>query len=224
MKKNRINNDAHKIPPYLHKIMQSGLMLFTYVSNIFFRLISYIKSFFHLHKTAITKFFIPFMIIACGYYACSASQKAILENISQIFAISDDIRAYYVDKPDYWGLDTASVIQNRIISKKFIHHGKIKLHNGMEIKIGSGEKAETVMPLTQTFDIVLSGLNKAQCISYAETPLQDENALKLYRLTIINKNGSYIFEWGGVRSLPIEKYATKDLCADQENTLIWSLK
>lgn len=176
------------------------------------------------HKNTLLKFVLPVLIVGIGYYACSSSQSVISKNIDEIFSISDNIRAYYADKPDYWGVSTQSLIDNKIIPDKFVRQNKIILHGKTEILIGSGEKADVVMPLNQYFDIVMPRLNKAQCMSYAEAPLLQEDNLKVYSIRIINLLGEYLFEWGGNRPLPIAKYATKDLCIDGLNTIIWSIR
>lgn len=175
-------------------------------------------------KDTIFKIVLPLLIIGLSYYACSSSQSTISKNIDEIFSISDNIRAYYADKPDYWGVSTQSLIDNKVIPSKFIKENKVILYGNMEILVGYGEKADVVMPLAQYFDIVMPNLNKAQCMSYAESPLLPEISLTVYSIRIINRLGDYLFEWGGMRSLPIAKYATKDLCIDGQNTIIWSIR
>ena len=199
-------------------------MLLTYAQNVALRFLSTVKNFFYRHKKVITKALIPVIIVGGGFYACTSQQRAILADVSQIFSLSDEIRTYYTDKPDYWGVDTALLIKNKVIPRHYIHKGKIILDSGRQILIGNGVNAEPAMPLAQTFDIVMPNLNKAQCISYAEAPLGEESLLKLFSLQIVNSSGNYLFEWGSNFSLPIKKYATKDLCSDRDNTLIWSVK
>lgn len=70
--------------------------------------------------------------------------------------------------------------------------------------VGSGEKAETVMPRVSTFDIVAPGLNKAQCISYAERILSEEELVVVEQITIVNSSGTYLFSWGGENPLPVK--------------------
>lgn len=176
------------------------------------------------HKDTLLKVVLPVFIVGLGYYACSFSQSTINKNIDEIFSISDNVRAYYADKPDYWGVSTQSLIDNKVIPEKFVHDNKIILHGKMEILIGHGEKADVVMPLTQYFDIIMPHLNKAQCMSYAEAQLLPNVSLSVYSIRIMNMLGDYLFEWGGNRPLPIAKYATKDLCIDGQNTLIWSIR
>ncbi len=176
-----------------------------------------------VNKETTIKAVLPILVVAVGFYACTASQKTINKNVNEIFLISDQIREHYANKPDYWGLSTETVLQNKFISPVFIQNGKIMLSGGKEIFIGNGQNADIVMPRSTSFDIILPKLTKAQCIAMAEAELASENEVKLTAVQIINAGGEYLFEWGGVRRLPISKYASKDLCIDGDNTLIWSL-
>ncbi len=206
------------------QIKRRLLSLFKNKNGDYYSFFAQVSDFFSAQKSSIIKFLVPFLIIACGYYACSYSQKTIFSDVQDIFKLSDDIRSFYADKPDYWGLNTESVIKNKIVSSAFIRKEKLTLSHGTEVQIGSGEQAEVVMPSSQNFDVILKGLTKAQCISYAESLLTGEQLLKLEKISIINQFGSYSFEWGGERKLPIEKYASKDVCSDGTNTLIWTFK
>lgn len=176
------------------------------------------------NKEAIIKLSIPLLIIGLGLYACTASQRIVLKNISDIFEISDEIRDKYTGKPDYWGLSTQTAINDNFIPKKFIRKDKIVLSSGDEILIGEGLNADVIMPRSMSFDIVLKGLNKAQCIAHGEAPISHEDQVKLLSISVVNNLGAYSFEWGGTYKLPINKYALKDICADADNILIWSIK
>ena len=182
------------------------------------------KLFFSDHLQTLMKVVIPVLIVCCGYFACSNSQKSVTENVRKIFSLSDDIRAFYINKHDYWGLNTSVVIDNNIISSKYVRNKKIIFNGGIEILIGKGRSGEAVMPLTQEFDVVMNHLNKAQCMTYAETSLLPEELLKLNSIHILNSSGDYIFEWNGVRKLPIQKYETKNLCQNENNSVIWTIK
>ena len=210
---------------YIKTIISKLIRSFCYsVVRICRNLIQNVTTFIRHHKQNCIKLAVPLLIILVAYHACSAAQRAIKQNIQEIFVISDEIRTHYANKPDYWGLGFEEIIKQKLIPGKFLKNNKIVLSSGIPIAIGSGANADTVMPFSQTFDVVLKNLNKAQCISYAEAPLSDENLIKLYSISILNSSGSFVFEWGGDRKLPISRYATKDLCTDAENTLIWSIK
>lgn len=176
-----------------------------------------------LHKENAIKVLLPVAIIFVGFYACTSSQKANDKNVNEIFLISDQIRDCYAGKPDYWGLSAEAVIKQDLISKQFMKNGKITLTSGKEIFIGNGKNADVVMPRSTSFDIILPKLTKAQCIAMAEADLTPEKQVKLAAIQIININGEYRFEWGGTHKLPIQQYASKDLCIDGENMIIWSL-
>lgn len=183
-----------------------------------------IKPVFREHKETFLKTLLPLLIIFIGFYSCSLRQKNIAQNISELFKIADEIREYYLDKPDYWGLSTEFAAKKQLIDTKFISDDKIVLSSGSEIFIGDGEKADVLMPSSQTFDISLRHLNKAECIAYSEAKFSEERLLEIMRITIVNESGHYAFEWGGEHPLPIQKYAAKDFCHDSDNTFIWSIK
>lgn len=182
------------------------------------------KNFLSQNKVFLIKISIPLLIIVLGYGSCVYSKHVIYQNVRTVFRISESIRQYYADKPSYWGLNTEYVIKQNIVPKNLIKNNQLRLKNGIIILVGGGVDGGTVMPMAQSFDIVLPHLNKAQCMSYAEVNLLDEESLALISLNIINSSGTHTFEWGGKNSLPVRKYATKQLCQDKENTLIWSLK
>lgn len=176
------------------------------------------------HKEPLLKLSIPVFIIFLGFYACHSSQSDIRHNIADLFVIVDEIRSSYADKPDYWGLSTEKVVKGDIIPKHFIKNNRVVLSGGLRILIGNGIRAETIMPRTLTFDIIAPDLTKAQCISYVETALTKEQLVALEQIAINNDAGSYVFSWGGENPLPVQKYASKDLCSDGKNTIIWTLK
>lgn len=183
-----------------------------------------IYEYFFTNKEQVIKVLLPLIIICVGFYACTSSQKMINKNIKEIFSISDQIRNYYANKPDYWGLSTTEIVQKKIIADKFLINGKIIISGHKEILLGQGKDADIVMPRSSSFDIILPKLTKAQCMAYAEKKLSAEDEVKLIGIQIINDKNSVMFEWGGTYNLPIKKYASKDICSDSNNTLIWSVK
>ena len=176
------------------------------------------------NKAFLIKITLPLLIIGFGYCSCAYSQHVIAQNVRMIFSLSEAIRQHYGDKPSYWGLNTDYVIKQNIAPQKMIKNDKLYLNGGMSVLVGAGAEGTTVMPMAQSFDIALPHLNKAQCMSYAENVLSDDENLALISVSIISESGAYTFEWGGENRLPIKKYATKQFCQDKENTIVWSLK
>ena len=179
----------------------------------------------HINKDEFIKIGIPFIVVLVGFYSCSFLQRNIKKNINDIFLISDDIRAYFSNKPDYWGLSTSYVVTNSIIDKKFIDKNKITLKDGKEILIGNGINGDVVLPREESFDIILKKLNKSQCISYLEAKLNDTNQMKLESISVVNSISSTNFSWGSKNNpLPVKSYTGKDFCIDENNTIIWSIR
>ncbi len=170
------------------------------------------------------KISILLLIVLVGFASCSQNQKVISKNIASIFSISDDIRTYFSDKPSYWGLSTNYVLEKSIISQNYVSNGKIVLKNNKEISIGQGYQATPVTPNAKIFDIVLKGLNKAECISYLEAEISKTNLVKLYSISLINNNINLIFMWGNTNTpLPIKKYTGRSVCDADNNTIVWSI-
>lgn len=220
----KANIDINKFIQYLYPLLRKGRLFAQKAGVQLIYEAKTISAFLISHKETLLKASAPILIIGCGLYSCSLSQKKVIADIADIFELADGIRTYYVNKPDYWGLNTENGIKLNIFPQKFIKKNKLVLSSGMNILVGNGEQAEVIMPLQNSFDIVMSGLNKAQCLSYTEKELQENQLLTLYSISIINQTGRYTFEWGGNYSLPVKKSAAKDLCADRQNTIIWSMK
>ena len=166
----------------------------------------------------------PCVIIFWAFGSCSFSKNLVQKNINLLFSIADNIHTAYSNRPDYWGLSTEYLIENNILADDIIHNDYILLNGGITVKIGSGVDATTIPPKSVTFDIVLSNLNKSQCIAYTEVDFSDQQLLLLDKISIVNDNGQFIFTWGAENSLPVKKYSSKAFCDSKNNTVIWSIK
>lgn len=137
----------------------------------------------------------------------------------QIFKTADNIRKYYADHPGYWKLSTQSAVDNHLIA------GSLTEHKEFEVKIGIGENGEMAMPSDNTFDIVLSNLNKASCIGLTEAKISSTGQLALQKITVINENGSTEFMWGDDKHpLPAAKYSARTICLPTGNTILWTFQ
>ncbi len=172
----------------------------------------------------VLKFALPCLLVLFILYSCSASRRILSQNITSIFAIADEIRTYYQSKPDYWKLSTQVLTENNVIPSDFRIGNDVILPGDYKVLFGEGADAQPVSPGSDTFDIILPNLNKAQCISYVEAKLSEENLLALEKITIHNSSGDYIYTWGGDYPLPVQKYSSKDLCQNGQNSVLWTLK
>lgn len=202
------------IEEYIYKIKDTSKELYNHCCSVYKK----------ADKEDIIKVIIPVLIVSVGVFACSLSRNEAHKNVKELFNIADSIRSHYVGKADYWGLSTISLIKNNVLPQKYIFNDKIILSNSKELLIGNGINADIVMPQSQTFDIVMKGLNKSQCIAYAEAKLSENNLVSISKISIANNLGFYSFEWGGRNALPIKSYASKDFCNTNDNTLIWTIK
>ena len=173
----------------------------------------------------VIKILIPVLIIGIGYFLCSLPQKKILKSVNELFSISDEIRLHYSQKPDYWGLSTSYVVKNNILSNTLIKGNQIILSNGKELLIGSGNEANVILPRSTSFDLVVKGFNKSDCILYLETQISQDNLIKLNQISLQNDNGVFNFNWGDtLHPLPVLPYVGRKICSETNNTIIWTLK
>lgn len=182
------------------------------------------RDFLNHNYIIVLKFALPCLLVLFILYSCSASRRILSQNIASIFTIADEIRTHYQSKPDYWKLSTQVLTQSNVIPSDFRVGDDIVLPGDYKVLVGEGAGAQPVSPGSDTFDIILPNLNKAQCISYVEAKISDENLLALEKITIHNSSGDYVYTWGGERELPVQKYSSKDLCISSDNIVFWTLK
>ena len=81
------------------------------------------------------------------------------------------------------------------------------------------------MPSNNSFDIVLSNLNKSSCIGLVEAEINKNQQLSLQKITVINSLGNTEFVWGDKNHpLPVAKYATRNICQPTGNTVLWTFQ
>lgn len=136
----------------------------------------------------------------------------------QIFTTAEKIRGYYRDRPGYWKLSTDTAKKDNLISKSLFKYKEY------DLQIGQGLNGDMGMPGDASFDIVLKNLNKSACINLSEISLGKKQELILQKISIVNEKGITEFEWGGENSLPIAKYASRNICQTTNNALIWTFQ
>ena len=137
---------------------------------------------------------------------------------TQIFTTAENIRSYYRDRPSYWNLSTESAKDDNLITEDLAVYGE-------RLRIGQGEDGEPSMPNDSSFDIVLKKLNKSACINLCELTINRKQQLSLQKIVLINDNGRTEFTWGDEQHpLPIKRYMTRNICAVDNNTVIWTFQ
>ena len=138
----------------------------------------------------------------------------------QIETLASNVRSYYAQKPNYWGLSNAVALENGIVPKSMSRKGKIISALGKELFVGGDAQGNPVSIGSREFAISVSDVGNAACRSLATAPLNESFKLGLIRLTIKNNQQVQTFEWGGENALPITKAKALEICS-QANTLSW---
>lgn len=128
------------------------------------------------------------------------------------------IRSYYRDQPGYWQLATNTAKEDGLIAQELLKYKEY------DVQVGQGMNGENGLPSSLNFNITLKHLNKSACINLSEAKLNTDIQLILQKISIINEEREVEYFWGGDFALPIQKYATRDICAARENTLIWTFQ
>ncbi len=139
--------------------------------------------------------------------------------VNEIFALADGIRSTYRAKPNYWGLDTASALAEGIVPPALVKKGGIVNSLGQDMLIGSGAAAETVMPGSRGFDIVLPRTGKKACMLLMSAKLNERQQLGLAGVTLKN-SAETLYSWGGENRFPLEILQTRKAC-ENSNIIIW---
>lgn len=139
----------------------------------------------------------------------------------QVVILTDSIRTFYQKKPNAWGLNTYSAIQNKIVPLAMLNGRQIKNSMDKDVLLGSDILGNTVMPGSKTFAIVYKNLNKEECLALALYPFQEKMMISIDSINIINEK-TYSFSWGNEDALPIDAEAAQKAC-QQVNDILWNI-
>ena len=139
----------------------------------------------------------------------------------EIVTLSNNIRRYYQNRPDFWGLSTNTVIKNKLYPQKMLQKEQLIGFFGNQILVGNGENAEVLMPGARGVDIIYKGLNKKQCEELASHKFDEKFWFGVTGVTIINGSNLQYFTWSDKEfALPIKKDLAKNICKSS-STLMW---
>lgn len=138
----------------------------------------------------------------------------------QVEMLASQVRSYYAQKPNYWGLSNAVALEKGIVPENMNRNGKIISALGKELFVGGDVQGNPVSIGSREFAISIADVGTAACRSLATAPLNDFFKLGLIRLTIKNNEQEQTFEWGGENPLPITKAKAVEICS-KNNALSW---
>lgn len=138
--------------------------------------------------------------------------------------LSQNIRRHYQNRPDYWGLNTKAVIDNKIAPLSMLKNGRLVSGFDSDVLVGSAPDGQMLMPGARSFDVIYKGLNKKQCLDLAVQKFDENFWLGVITITISNDNGDEIFSWNDQKNmLPIKKNAAKQICKSV-NSIIFHIE
>lgn len=159
-------------------------------------------------------------VLALGFYfAMQNDSKSSLAG-EQIQQMVNQVRSFYKNKPDAWGLNTYSAIKNNIVAPDMLDGRQIKNALGKDVLLGSDVLGNTVMPGSRTFAIIYKNLDYDECLALASFPFPRKVMLSLDSINIVNDK-TYIFSWGQNLALPISEKEAQISCK-KSNDVLWN--
>lgn len=163
------------------------------------------------------------VLIAVGIalHMFSKPDIKIIKAHQQVISLAVQIRNFYRNKPDAWGLNTASAIKNNLAGKEMVNGRMLQNALGKEVLLGADILGNTVMPGNRNAVIVYKNLNKKECETLAVLPFTEKMQLSLNAVTIVNEQ-EHTFSWGEENSLPISKSKADETCQNA-NDILWDI-
>lgn len=135
----------------------------------------------------------------------------------ELTELAGNIREHYKVRPDYWGLDTASALKNKLVPVSMLHHDKVISAIGREVILGQDADGNMVMPGQRNFMITIPNLSKTACVAMLSHPFKKEEHLGLLKIMLAVSDKTETFEWGGSNPLPITPKTAEDFCKNKNN-------
>lgn len=167
--------------------------------------------------------FAGILLLGWGFsvFIFSQEDSGIEEAAAEVEQLAENIRRYYQNRPDYWGLSTQMVLDKKIYPNKMLKENKLTGFFGNPVLVGSGSDGAVLMPGSRNFDIIYKNLNKKQCTELAAFRFNQKFWLGVIGITIMNDKGQQLFSWNDEENrLPIKKSQAKAACRS-DNVVIW---
>ncbi len=160
-------------------------------------------------------------VLGLSVFIFSEEDSGITAAAEELSELSGNIRHYYQARPDYWGLNTQTVIDKKIYPAQMLKNGELSGYMGNAVLIGSGAEGTMLMPGARNFDIVYKGLSAKQCIELSSHKFEQKFWLGISGVSILSDKQETLFNWDSENHrLPISKSQAKKSCG-KSNTIIW---
>lgn len=161
------------------------------------------------------------LVLAWGVFCLIKTDSKITLAGEQVNLLINQVRNFYKNKPNAWGLNTYSSIKNHIIPSNMLNGRQIRNSLNKDVLLGADMLGNTVMPGSPTFAIVYKNLNYDECVELATYPFSEKTMLSIDSVSVINDT-TLLFSWGSANSLPINKQNAQKACKEN-NDLLWNI-
>ncbi|MBR1605353.1 MAG: hypothetical protein IJ660_04520 [Alphaproteobacteria bacterium] len=163
-----------------------------------------------------------FFIILLGViFSFKRPPSEIIAADKELIKMTEKVRMYYRNRPDYWGLNNTVAIEQKFYQGE-LKDNKIFNTLGKEVVIGADGDGTQVMPGARSFVITYRELDKKECIELAIFQGKEQDKLGLISMSIQNDKGTYDFSWGN-KGLPLSRKQAKQYC-QEKNNIMWSFE
>ena len=173
------------------------------------------------HRVFLGVLALLFLCLFSSWFFFAQENSGTAEAATEIEQLANNIRRYYQNRPDYWGLSTQMVLDKNIYPNKMLENNQLVGHFGNPVLVGNGLNADVLMPGSRHFDIIYKDLNKKQCVGLASFKFSRDFWLGISEISVISDGQSQAFTWDDEKNgLPIQKNRAKAVCKGN-NTIIW---
>ena len=151
----------------------------------------------------------------------SQEDSGVAAAATELSQLADNIRRYYQNRPDYWGLSTQEVIGKKIAPTSMLKNGNLSGYMGNMVAVGQGADGGLLMPGARNFDIAYKNLSAKQCVELSGHKFSQKFWLGVSGISIINGQTETLFTWDEEENrLPISKEKARNLCGNN-SIIIW---
>ncbi len=141
---------------------------------------------------------------------------------AEVQQLAENIRRFYQNRPDFWGLNTQAVLDKQIAPRAISKSGRLMNFFGKEVVVGSGIEGMMLMPGSRNFDIVYKNLNKQECVETASFRFEEKFWLGVESVTVTNADHTAVFSWDDKENLlPAKTEKVKKICQNEGNAVLW---
>ncbi len=181
----------------------------------------YILLWFQKHGIVVSLIALCLLIVICTSIMFSSRSNETLVATKELELLSQNIRKYYQNRPDYWGLNSQTVIDKQIAQESIIRNNELIGALKNKILVGNGLNADILMPGARGFDIIYKDLSQNNCIALASANFSKHFWLGITAVSIVQNNRAETFSWNdNTNKLPITKTMAKKYCHNNSN-IIW---